>query len=130
MLQVLQTDESFGVHHSSAVDHQGGHGGHGGHGGGGRPVSFQTVTVVHPKKTAVAAAAGASEEAKYLPPQITLHTTARPGKAKLPPHMKNEDTVVLSLPDMMRPTDVPDGSVERFWVVFFPYTQPTLLVIE
>ncbi len=55
----------------------------------------------------------ARDEKPFLPPQITLHTTARPGKAHLPPHLKNKDTVVLSLPKM-RPTDVPDGWENRF----------------
>ena len=43
-----------------------------------------------------------------LPKTITLHTTAAPGKAKMPPHLKNQDTVVLNL-NGVGPTDIPDG---------------------
>ena len=43
-----------------------------------------------------------------LPKTITLHTTAKPGKAKMPPHLKNQDTVVLNL-NGVGPTDIPDG---------------------
>ena len=43
-----------------------------------------------------------------LPKTITLHTTAKPGKAEMPPHLKNQDTVVLNL-NGVGPTDIPDG---------------------
>ena len=46
-----------------------------------------------------------------LPKTITLHTTAKPGKAEMPPHLKNQDTVVLNL-NGVGPTDIPEESEE------------------
>ena len=84
----------MGIHHSAAVQHLGGVGSQ-------KPLSFQSVSVVHPKKQV--------ERDSFLPPQITLHTTARPPRVDDDDAGEGKDTsVVLSLPKM-RPTDVPDG---------------------
>ncbi|TRY67686.1 hypothetical protein TCAL_03442 [Tigriopus californicus] len=110
--QILQTPKSFSVHHSSATAHPSPLGGPG-------AKSFQSITIVHPKTKLDQARANEIEnhhyqhqhdekEKSYLPQHITLHTTASPKKKDFPPHLKNEDTVVLSLPNI-KPTDIPEG---------------------
>lgn len=110
--QVLQTPESVSIHHSTATAHPSPLGGVG-------AKSFQSITIVHPKTKLDQAQANEIESHRYtnhhdekkksyLPQHITLHTTASPAKKDLPPHLKNEDTVVLSLPNL-KPTDIPDG---------------------
>jgi len=60
--------------------------------------SYQSVAVVHPQGFDE----GESRRKPFLPPKITLHTTAAPAGIGGTP-------VVLNLPQKMRPTDVPDG---------------------
>ncbi len=104
--QVKQrTEDEIKVHHSTEITHDA-------NDGPAKPHSYQSVTVVHGSKPEYKdyyhGTTTESPATRYLPQHITLHTTARPGKAHLPPHLRNQDTVVLSLPKM-KPTDVPDG---------------------
>ena len=129
--QVVHSAEAVSVHHSSGVTHD--HEGQEAKSASDPQAnSYQSITIVHPKddddrpppkvqrsymrpkKTYIQqekksiTTTTMTTRAPFLPSQITLHTTARPGKEHLPPHLKNKDTVILNLPKM-KPTDIPDG---------------------
>ena len=102
--QVFRSPNSVGTFHSTEINHSTEK--------YGKSKSYQSQTFLHttaaPDHHIKEEKAGPSTEGSFLPPHITLHTTARPGKANMPPHLKNQDTVVLALQNI-KPTDIPDG---------------------